>query len=129
MAGQSAKKIAKEAAKYTSIYFYIILASLSINFVFNGFYNPKNIYSKSGLGFLIIGLIYFFTYSSIKSRLSMGIGYSVYQDIYILNTFVSILSLISKYSWYIFFLIPIYVIYKIIKLVINWVFMPEPVSC
>ncbi|KAH8740537.1 hypothetical protein FG386_002119 [Cryptosporidium ryanae] len=126
MAGQSAKRIAKEAVKYKSIYFYVLISSLAIHFLFKGLYRPGSLFGSTGFGFLVISGIYAFTYSSIKSRLDVGVGYSIYQDIYILNTFVSILSVFSKYSWYIFLLIPIYVFYKLGKLIINWVFTPEP---
>ncbi|CUV06831.1 unnamed protein product [Cryptosporidium hominis] len=126
MAGQSAKRIAKEAAKYTSIYLYIMISCISIHFIFKGLYTPSKLIGKSGIGFAIISSIYFFTYSSIKSRLEVGVGYSMYQDVYILNSMVAILSVVSNYFWYIFLLIPIYIIYKIGKLIINWVFTPEP---
>ncbi|KAH8582870.1 multi-pass transmembrane [Cryptosporidium sp. chipmunk genotype I] len=128
MAGQSAKRIAKEAAKYTSIYLYIMISCISIHFIFKRLYNPSNILGKAGFGFAIIFSIYLFTYSSIKSRLEVGVGYSMYQDVYILNSLVAILSIISNYFWCIFCLIPIYIIYKIGRLIINWVFTPEPVS-
>lgn len=128
MAGQSAKKIAKEAIKYKSIYLYIMLFCISIHFVLKGIYNPSKLLGRTGLGFAIISSIYFFTYSSIKSRLEVGVGYSMYQDVYILNSAVAILSIVSNYFWYIFLLIPIYIVYKIGKLIINWVFTPEPVS-
>ncbi|KAH7647828.1 hypothetical protein FG379_000454 [Cryptosporidium bovis] len=128
MAGQSAKRIAKEAVKYKSIYFYVLMASLTIQFFFKKLYNPRILFGSTGFGFSVISGIYAFTYSSIKSRLNVGVGYSIYQDVYILNTFVSILSIFSIYSWYIFLLIPAYAIYKVGKLIVNWVFTPEPVS-
>lgn len=128
MAGQSAKKIAKEAVKYKSIYLYIMLSCISVHFILKGLYNPSQLLGKTGLGFAVISSIYFFTYSSIKSRLEVGVGYSMYQDVYILNSFVAILSIASSYFWYTFLLIPIYIIYKIGKFIINWVFTPEPVS-
>ncbi|KAJ1608312.1 hypothetical protein OJ253_1998 [Cryptosporidium canis] len=128
MAGQSAKKIAKEAVKYKSIYLYIMMSCILTHFVLKGLYNPSKLLGKSGIGLTIISSIYFFTYSNIKSRLEMGVGYSMYQDVYILNSLVAVLSTISSYFWYIFLLIPMYIIYKIGKLIINWVFTPEPVS-
>lgn len=128
MAGQSAKRIAKEAAKYTSFYLYVMISCIIIHFTFKGLYNPSKLLGRTGFGLAIISIIYLFTYSSIKSRLEVGVGYSMYQDIYILNSSVAILSIISNYFWYIFLLIPIYIIYKIGKIIINWVFTPEPVS-
>ncbi|OII73325.1 uncharacterized protein cubi_02537 [Cryptosporidium ubiquitum] len=126
MAGQSAKRIAKEAAKYTSIYLYIMISCILIHFISKGLYNPSKLLGRTGFGFAVISTIYLFTYSSIKSRLEVGVGYSMYQDVYILNSLVAILSIISSYFWYIFLLIPIYIIYKIGKIIINWVFTPEP---
>ncbi|EEA08325.1 uncharacterized protein CMU_020690 [Cryptosporidium muris RN66] len=126
MAGQSAKKIAKETSKYRIIYLIILSSCILFHFLFKRLYSLSYYKSWDFIGISVIAIIYIVTYSGIVSRLKVGAGYSIYQDIFIVNTIVALLSIFSKYAWYIYLVIPGYLIYKTLKLIITWVFTPEP---
>lgn len=120
MAGASAKKTAKNAQYMSGIYSGISLAASFINIV------VRIAWFHSGyLESLFLSLVAFFSYRMIHSALELGVGYSLWQDLFIINTAVQLLSLWSPWFWILYLTVPGYAVCAFGSKLLTWIFTPK----
>lgn len=120
MAGQAAKKTARNAETKSFYYFWICVIGCLINVIVN-----LGLYGSLYLSSLFLLLVSWGCYRMITSALEMGVGFSIWQDVFIINSSVQILSLLSIYFWILYLLVPGYGIFKFGKQIVNYVFTPK----
>lgn len=125
MAGQAAKKQSKTASQTIVYYFYATLIASALHIAICVLRNYDSITKLGMFGSAFLLFVSRFTYSSIATALEMGVSYSWYQDIFLINTAVQLLTTISNYFWALYLLVPVYFSYKMGRMVINWVFSPS----
>ena len=124
MAGQAAKKTAKNAEVKSFYYFCVFAGASVLNGVLRlGLLGDGSIWSLVEIGFL--AAVSWMSYKMIKSSLDLGVGYSLWQDLFIINTFVQMFSILSSYFWIFYLTVPGYGIFKFGRQVIDWVFTPK----
>lgn len=108
MAGAAAKKNAKFAKDRSFIYSTISVIFSLLNIVVRiGLFREGTSLGSLGQG-IFLALVSFFALGMIQSSLSLGLGYSLWQDLFVINTAVQVLSLFSNWFWLIYLAVPGY---------------------
>eukprot|EP00922_Rhytidocystis_sp_ex-Travisia-forbesii_P030721 GHVS01045342.1.p1 GENE.GHVS01045342.1~~GHVS01045342.1.p1 ORF type:complete len:156 (+),score=10.70 GHVS01045342.1:206-673(+) len=126
MAGQAEKKRMKSAEEYGFYYFWIIVAASTIFFSYRVLWRFSSLSTWHIVGILAMYGIYYFSYSSIKDSLQIGVPYEYSQDIYIINVIAQLSTTFTDFGWYLYLSLPAFAIYKAGKLIIDWVFTSPP---
>lgn len=126
MAGHAAKKLAKEADIISKIYFTISIVLTGAYFLLNVLMVWSTITKSKITGFLFLSLVNYITYTGIRDASALGVDYSYYQDIYIINAVVQCTTLFWNAGWYIYVVVPGYLIYKFGRLIRDWAFTRQP---
>ena len=137
MAGQSAKKISKNFDKKSKIYSIISIGSNLINLlsllVLPMFHIAVTWWDITG-SILLLG-VSIVSFNMIKDSLEMGVGYSIWQDLFVINTFVQVMTITSRWFWLVYLTLPGYAVYTFGGQALTWVFAgrrnrpeEEPVS-
>ena len=122
MAGAAAKKTAKNAEVKTKYYAGSALAFSLIHFVIRvsggmtlgGFFQ-----------FAFLTIVAWLSFRMIRAALELGVGFDLWQDLFIINSIVQLGCLWSNYVWLIYLAVPGYGIYMFGGKVLNWVFTPK----
>ena len=122
MAGASAKKTAKNAKEKTFLYSFIAIFASLLNLVvrIGLFHDGTSLVSLAQGGFLTF--IAFLSFKMIQSSLQLGLGYSLWQDLFIINTTVQMLSLLSNWFWLVYVAVPSYGVYFFGRRILDFVF-------
>jgi hypothetical protein len=123
MAGAAAKKTARNAEVKSKYYFGIALGASVINFVIQIGLFERSMWTLVQSGFLAV--MAWLSYRMIFSALELGVGYDLWQDLFVINTVVQLGSLGSKYVWVTYLLVPGYGVYQLGGKVLAWVFTPK----
>jgi len=125
MAGASAKKTAKNASDKTLLYSLIAISGSLLNMVvrITLFTHGTSLLSVTQMVFL--ALMSLLSFAMIKSSLQLGVGYSLWQDLFIVNTAVQITSLLSDWFWLLYSAVPGYALYMMGQKIKEFVFAPR----
>jgi hypothetical protein len=124
MAGAAAKKTARNAGIKTKYYTGIVVTASFVHLLFRiGFHQQTDLWSLIQSGFLV--LIGWLSFRMIRSALELGVGFDLWQDLFIINTVVQIGCLWSAYFWIMYLAVPGYAIYQLGGRVLEWVFTPK----
>jgi hypothetical protein len=67
----------------------------------------------------------YLSFRMIVGALDLGVGYDLWQDLFLINTAVQLLSLFSQWFWVIYLAVPGYGIYVFGGKILSWVFTPR----
>lgn len=127
MAGHAAKKTAKRAESQTHIYRAVAGIALAVHIMVTfGIYRDFSALSLVGTGFLAGVTV--LSYKMIIGSLELGLGPSYWQDLFIVNVSVELLSLVSRYFWVLYLTVPGYGVYKLGGQLLGWVFAKPPLE-
>lgn len=123
MAGAAAKRTAKNAAVKSRYYSALALGGSVINFIIQiGFFDR----SLSAIMIsCFLALVAWLSLKMITSALELGVGYDLWQDLFVINFVVQIGGLWSKYVWLLYLAVPGYAVYMLGGKVLNYVFTPK----
>jgi hypothetical protein len=121
MAGQAAKKIAKNAHSKSTYYAGIALIATIFNMAHRFVYMRDFSLLSFSQSLLLTGAAWL-SYTMIVSALKLGVGYELWLDLFIINTAVQILSIFTIYAWIIYLTVPGYGIYILGGQLLSWVF-------
>ena len=68
------------------------------------------------------------SFKMIRSALELGVGYDMWQDLFIVNAIVQLGSCWSAYVWLVYLVVPGYAVYMLGGKVLGWVFAPSSPS-
>ena len=124
MAGHAAKKTARNAETQSVYYFWVFISGFLLNVIVRvGLFLDVSLSSVfqmmflGGVGWMCLGMI--------RNSLHLGVGFSYWQDLFIINFTVQTLSLISSYFWIIYLTVPGYAVFKFGKQIVDYVFTPR----
>ena len=125
MAGASAKKTAKNAAVKSTYYSGVAIAATAINFVVTIGLLPggSSLSSLAWCGFL--GVVALLSFRMIRSALELGVGYDLWQDLFVINAVVQVGSLWSSYVWLLYLAVPGYAFYVFGGKLLSYIFTPQ----
>ncbi len=118
MAGHSAKKTLRNAETMTQYYMYIAICSVIVNLV--GIVLSRQ--WSSLIGSMAVTGLTGFSSLMIKSALELGVGYELWQDLFIVSVLVLVLSVISNYAWFLLLAIPAYGLWTFGGYLYGWAF-------
>jgi len=75
-----------------------------------------------------MSLVHWITYGGIRDCAEMGVDFTYYQDIFIINCLVQLSTTLSDWCWLLYLSVPAFLIYKSSRFFLNWIFTPEPVE-
>lgn len=120
MAGASAKKTAKHAGQMSKVYWVIATAATLINVVARiGWFREGYLQAT------FLAAMAYLSYRMIVGALDLGVGFDLWQDLFVINTAVQVLSLFSQWFWVIYLAVPGYGIYVFGGKILSWVFTPR----
>jgi len=125
MAGQSAKKLAKNAQTKSTSYSAVAIGASAIDMIYRFGYLADFSFWSIGQS-LFLTCISWFSYRMILSALNMGVGYELWMDLLIINVTVQIFSIITTYAWIIYLTVPGYGIYMLGGQILGWIYAPRP---
>ncbi|CEM15942.1 unnamed protein product [Vitrella brassicaformis CCMP3155] len=126
MAGQAAKKASKKAQEAMQIYLYVIIG-VQIPYVLVRFlWQFRSVTHYTCLGYVFLAIVYYFTYTGMAERITMSLDYSYFQDVFIVNAVVQLLTTFSDWFWLVYLVVPGYAIWRLASSILQWVFTPEP---
>ena len=124
MAGAAAKKTAKNAEVKTKYYVGVSAGSSLFHLVIRiGLYQGTDFGSLLLSAFLC--LVSWLCLRMITSALELGVGYDLWQDLFIINTVVQLGILWSSYVWLLYLMVPGYGVYQLGGRVLEWIFTPK----
>ncbi len=121
MAGQAAKKVARNA-QTKSIYFAgTAIVSTLINLVHQFFILADfSFFGIMKAVFLVF--VAWLSYKMIIGALNLGVGYELWLDLFIINSAVQILSIWTSYAWLLYLAVPGYGMYHVGGYIKDWIF-------
>lgn len=122
MAGAAAKKTAKNAEVKTKYYAITALSFSIIHFVIRV---SGGISLVEFFQFTFLTFVAWLSFRMIRAALELGVGFDLWQDLFIINHTVQIGCLWSNYVWLIYLVVPGYGIYMFGGKVLSWVFTPK----
>ena len=121
MAGQAAKKVAKNA-QTKSVYFAGSACVTTFWNLAHSFFVAAD-YSFFGIiKALFLVFVAWLSYKMIIGALNLGVGYELWLDLFIINSAVQILSTWSSYAWFIYLAVPGYGLYHVGGYIKAWIF-------
>lgn len=121
MAGQAAKKVAKNAQN-KSVYFAVIACVATVmNLVYRFAISPDFSFFEITKA-LFLAFVAWLSYKMIIGALNLGVGYELWLDLFVINSVVQIFSIWSSYVWLIYLAVPGYGLYHISGYIKSWVF-------
>ena len=122
MAGASAKKTARNAEVKSKNYLIALIGMNVINWIFNLWVGGFALILQS----LFLSVVSFLTFRMIKAALELGVGYDLWQDLFIINSVVQIGTAVwSQYVWILYLAVPGYGVYKFGGQLLSWIFTPR----
>jgi hypothetical protein len=122
MAGASAKKTARIAKVQSKNYLIALIGLNVINWILNLWVGGFALVLQS----LLLSFVSFLTYRMIKAALELGVGYDLWQDLFIINSVVQIGTAVwSQYVWILYLAVPGYGVYKFGGQLLSWIFTPR----
>ena len=120
MAGASAKKTAKNAQSKSIVYGSISAIASFINLIFRIGFLQEGIFQS-----VVLALVSFLAYRMIRGALELGVGYSMWQDLFVINTAVQLLTLYSSWAWVLYLTVPGYGLFLFGGKLHAWIFTPR----
>uniref|UniRef100_A0A7S3UP21 Transmembrane protein 208 n=1 Tax=Oxyrrhis marina TaxID=2969 RepID=A0A7S3UP21_OXYMA len=126
MAGQSEKKLAKQAQEAKKKYLLAIVIANAIYIPLVILANFSELTKTQWAGFILLSGVTYFTFGSISSSLELGVPVEYSQDVFIINLVVQVGSCYSSYFWYLYLVVPTYAMYKAGTFLWGWFRAPTP---
>lgn len=121
MAGQSAKKVAKNAQSKSTYYAVAALLGFCANFV-HLLVISRDYSVMSLCKVLFLGIMSLSSYKMIMSALTLGVGYELWLDLFIINILVQVFSCWSSWFWILYLSVPGYGLYHVGGYIKAWIF-------
>eukprot|EP00397_Hematodinium_sp_SG-2012_P041369 GEMP01045542.1.p1 GENE.GEMP01045542.1~~GEMP01045542.1.p1 ORF type:complete len:154 (+),score=32.15 GEMP01045542.1:170-631(+) len=122
MGGQSDKKIAKYAEE-TIQYYFFGMVGVTIMYFFGRFIWNLSVWEI--LYFCFFSLISKVTYGAIASALKLGVPFSYYQDVFVINLATQGFIVLTDYGWLLYLSVPGYLCYQLALLLHFYIFTPK----
>eukprot|EP00743_Colponemidia_sp_Colp-15_P007155 GILK01007721.1.p1 GENE.GILK01007721.1~~GILK01007721.1.p1 ORF type:complete len:157 (-),score=23.24 GILK01007721.1:71-541(-) len=126
MANQAEKKSAKKSENVSGIFLQIIMALMASYILYRIIWKWHEFGIWNWLGFVLLAIVHYVTYSGIASSLELGVDYEYYLDVFVINAAVNFLTLFSDWFWLIYLVVPGFIGWKLVKIFLNWIFTPDP---
>ena len=123
MAGAAAKKTAKNAQSKSRYYSALAVGGSVINLILTVGLFDRSLWTIIISSFL--AFVSWLSFSMIRSALELGVGYDLWQDLFVINFIVQIGSLWSRWFWVVYLVVPGYGIYQLGGKLLNWIFTPR----
>ena len=78
------------------------------------------------LPFSFFGILNGVIASGILQSVASGLTYELYFDLFCITLLVQLGTAFSHYFWYVYIVVPAYFLYQGIRMLLNWVFTPDP---
>ena len=121
MAGQAAKKVARNAQNKSTYYTGVACIATALNLV-HRFVFLRDFGFLEITKALFLVFVAWLSYKMIIGALNLGVGYELWLDLFIINSIVQIFSIWSSYVWYMYLVVPGYGLYHVGGYIKSWVF-------
>ena len=121
MAGQAAKKLAKNAQTKTVYYAGTACVATLLN-VAHRFFVIADLSLFGIIKAAFLAIVARVSYKMIDGALNMGVGYELWLDLFIINSAVQIFSIWTTYAWLLYLAVPGYGLYHVGGYIKDWIF-------
>ena len=121
MAGQAAKKVARNA-QTNSIYYSGAAVVATIMQCMHQFIIMQDVSLFGITKTLFLLFVSWLSYKMILGALNMGVGYELWLDLFVINTFVQVFSIWTSYIWLLYLAVPGYGLYHVGGYIKSWIF-------
>ena len=121
MAGQAAKKVAKNAQTKTLYFAGVAVGATALNCA-HRFLILGDFSFGAMMKVVFLAVMAWLSYKMIIGALNLGVGYELWLDLFIINSVVQVLSVWTSYVWLLYLTVPGYGLYHVGGYLKDWIF-------